>query len=281
MRRATLAALILACVAGLGLISSTGIIPKALNIVDLTGSTDVNPAGLKLAVQSGTGANETSVATSIAAPAAGLGTTDARLVYHASMEADAQDVAGAIYVGYFADTFSNAGGASDAAGLYVALGYSAALFAASGDLEFEDYSPNIGTVNSEQVNQNGYNLRLSAEDGYDSGVVARNGGSISLTPGANVNSGTDGQVRIHAASATQNDNVLFIGNGAGALVSGATKDAHLFSGYYSGATWAGSGVPLSLDGAFAFFHDTDTGFDYMIARLNGSTVAILLNTAVP
>ena len=220
---------------------------KTTNVVNLEGSSQINPAGVGIAVQSGTSAAEVAVSGNIAAPSAGLGTTDARLVFHATMDADAQDIAGSIYIPFFADTFSNAGGAGEAAAFYIGLGYSISLFSTSGDMSFEDYAPIISTINSELINQSGYPLTIQAADGYDSGATPRSGGSIVLDPGAGVNGGKDGVIRLNGLVSTSGTAPAISSCGTSPAVATGSDD-------YAGKITIGSGVTTSCTLAFVVDH---------------------------
>jgi hypothetical protein len=76
------------------------------------------------------------------------------------------------------------------------------LIATSGDIEFEDYAVTIVGVQSEETDQDGFDLTIQAMDGYDSGATARAGGDLVLKRGSAVNAGTEGSVIIDADNAT-------------------------------------------------------------------------------
>jgi len=67
---------------------------------------------------------------------------------------------------------------------------------AEGGLYIENTLGDIIIEPLQEADGNGFNVNITASDGFDSGATARDGGNIILTPGLAVNGGIDGGVAI-------------------------------------------------------------------------------------
>lgn len=67
---------------------------------------------------------------------------------------------------------------------------------APGGFIIESVASDITIEPLQEANGNGFNVNITASDGFDSGATARDGGNIVLSAGLAVNSGADGGVKI-------------------------------------------------------------------------------------
>src|SRR3990167_4230908 len=67
---------------------------------------------------------------------------------------------------------------------------------AEGGLYIENTLGDIIIEPLQEADGNGFNVNITASDGFDSGVTARNGGNLVLTAGLGVNGGTNGGIKI-------------------------------------------------------------------------------------
>jgi hypothetical protein len=233
---------------------------------DNTGTAGVLDIDLDTATASGAGiivsstltgdvdqvAGITSQVTGLAAGGATGNLTDA---FNATLNGDADDT-NHDYVAYQANGTKN-GGTSTFTGLSVATGFDECLLANSGDMSFEDYAPTIATINSEDTDQNGYDLTIQAADGYDSGAVARDGGDVIVSGGAAVNGGADGVVTVEGLSIMNNGTITTLLGTAGDYLrvgdAGTTghslnsEDDCMITGELEvdGAAWYDAGVTVA------------------------------------
>lgn len=67
---------------------------------------------------------------------------------------------------------------------------------APGGFIIESTASDITIAPAQEVNGNGFNVNLTAAEGFDSGVTARDGGNVVLQAGLAVNAGVNGGVKI-------------------------------------------------------------------------------------
>lgn len=144
------------------------------------------------------------IVSSVTGLSTGGGSGYASFGFTAVMNGDDNDT-GHNYVAFEAGDFTDNGGTSYGVAHNGGTDWDFLLLGSSGDICFEDYDVTISAVRG--ADGNGNNITLAAGDGLGAG--ARNGGTLTISGGSQLNGGTDGVVDIdsdwNAASQTCSD----------------------------------------------------------------------------
>lgn len=187
--------------------------------------------------------------------------------FTAELIGDNNDTGDMEYISYDAGEFTSNGGSAEAVAFNIGTGFTVGLIMASGSIEFEDYSLSIGGVQSEDTDQNGFDLNITGMDGYDSGAVARNGGNITLKGGEAANAGSDGYVKvggvISPVGTVTNDDLVVTGRmQAGGGINTAYSTANVSDPPTDAEIDAAFGAPITLGAGFiGIIDDNDAGAD--------------------
>lgn len=147
--------------------------------------------GEKVILASASDANSTGILVSMASNVAR--TSGYNQGVEVTLAPHVDDTADTIYSAIRINDIS-ADGDADKAAIDIGAGWSEAIIMQSGDVLFEDHAAMI--FSERGTDGDGYDLTVAGCDGYDSGATERAGGDLILQPGAGVNAGADGIIKV-------------------------------------------------------------------------------------